>query len=144
VEVSVLVCRPRPEVWDELERIEDHVTWMRDAAAIRFTSDQTRGEGTTFECDTRVGPVRLTDVMRVTDWQVGSTMAVAHQGTVSGTGRFTLVDAPGRATALHWSEDLALPMWLGGPAGARVAAPILRRLWRGNLERLRYRIESSP
>ncbi|HUY23362.1 MAG TPA: SRPBCC family protein [Acidimicrobiales bacterium] len=143
VTVSIEVDAPRPAVWAELERLEDHVAWMRDATAIRFVGDRRRGVGTTFECDTAVGPIRLTDVMEVTSWETGSTMAVVHRGIVTGSGRFTLEDGPGTATTLRWSEQLHFPWWLGGPIGARVAKPVLGALWRGNLRRLRARIDGS-
>ena len=53
VSVSALIAAPRADVWRELEQIEHHATWMLDAVAIRFLSEQRRGVGTTFECDTR-------------------------------------------------------------------------------------------
>jgi hypothetical protein len=130
-------------VWDELERIEDHVTWMRDATAIRFVGDRRRGVGTTFECDTRMGPIRLTDVMEVTGWEPGSSMSVAHRGLVGGTGRFSLDDDATSSTRVRWDERLRFPWWLGGTIGALAARPLLAGLWRGNLRRLRARIEGS-
>ena len=42
---------------------------MADAVAIRFETEQTRGVGTKFLCDTKVGPIRLTDQMEITEWQ---------------------------------------------------------------------------
>jgi len=143
VAVSIAVGVPRPTVWAELERIEDHVEWMRDAAAIRFVGDRRRGVGTTFECDTRVGPIRLTDVMEITDWEPGSRMAVTHRGLVAGSGHFYLEDGPGTATTIRWEERLRFPWWLGRTIGAWVARPVLAALWRGNLRRLRTRVEAS-
>jgi len=143
VGASVEIERTRAAVWEELARIEDHVTWMNDAAAIRFVGAQRRGTGTTFECDTRVGPLRLTDVMEITDWDEPSTMAVAHRGVVIGSGRFHLEDGPGRATSVRWDEHLRFPWWLGGYPGAWVARPILAALWRANLRRLRGRVLST-
>jgi len=130
-------------VWSELERIENHVHWMRDAVAIRFLGDRRRGVGTTFECDTRVGPIRLTDVMEITEWQVGSHMAVVHRGIVTGWGAFHLDDGPGTATTIRWDEHLRFPWYLGGAAGAWVARPVLGALWRGNLRRFGALLEDT-
>jgi polyketide cyclase/dehydrase/lipid transport protein len=143
VAVSTVTAAPRSAVWAELERIEDHVRWMADATAIRFTGSRTRGVGTTFECDTRVGPWRMTDDMEITGWEPGSSMGVVHHGVVTGRGRFTLEDGPGPATTIRWEEELHFPPKWGGGIGARVARPVLAALWRGNLRRLRSRIESS-
>ena len=43
-----------------------------------------------FECDTRVGPFRLTDRMVVTEWRPRRAIGIAHHGIVGGQGRFTL------------------------------------------------------
>jgi hypothetical protein len=143
VAVSTVIAAPRPAVWSELERIEDHVRWMADATAIRFTGPLRRGQGTTFECDTRVGPLRMTDHMEITGWDPGSSMEVVHRGIVTGRGRFTLEEGPGTATTIRWEEELRFPLWWGGGVGARMARPVLASLWRGNLRRLRTRIEAS-
>jgi len=143
VEVAIVVSRPRSAVWNQLARIDDHVEWMRDATALRFVGDRRRGMGTTFECDTKVGPIRLTDIMEITEWEEGAAMAVEHRGLVTGSGRFTLEDGPGVSTTVRWHERLRFPWWLGGTIGAWVASPVLARLWRGNLRRLRARVEAA-
>ena len=33
-------------VWNELERIENHTTWMADAVQLTFVTEQRRGIGT--------------------------------------------------------------------------------------------------
>jgi len=144
VTVSTVVEEPRPVVWGELEKIEDHVEWMLDATAITFVGDRRRGLGTTFECATRVGPIRLTDVMEITGWEPGSRMSVRHSGLIGGSGDFTLSDGPGAATTITWQERLRFPWWMGATMGAVVARPVLAALWRGNLDRLRRRIETTP
>ena len=90
------------EVWAHLRDIADHVTWMADAETIRLTSAQTEGQGTTFECDTKVGPLRLTDVMEITEWEPERRMGVRHTGVVTGTGRFTLAPSARGGTILSW------------------------------------------
>jgi hypothetical protein len=143
IRVSTVIDAAPRRVWRDLEDIASHVEWMRDAAAIRFTSHRRSGVGTAFDCDTRVGPLRLTDRMEVTEWKRGRRMGIRHVGVVTGTGRFTLRRRlRRRGTRFTWEEDLAFPWWMGGPAGAAVARPVLRRMWRGNLARLKHRIES--
>jgi hypothetical protein len=147
VRVSEVVSSERARVWTELARIEDHVEWMRDATAIRFLTATRSGIGTRFECDTRLGPIRLTDIMEITEWETAAAMGVRHTGAVRGSGRFTLSDAPGPATLIEWEEQLTFPWWLGATLGARVACPVVAALWRGNLRRLGRRITagaSSP
>jgi uncharacterized protein YndB with AHSA1/START domain len=140
VRISTVMPVERERVWDELARIENHAEWMLDATAIRFESDQRQGVGTRFECDTRVGPMRVTDVMEVTEWEHGERIGVRHRGAVSGSGRFTLRDAPGAATRVEWEERLLFPWWLGATLGAQLAKPLFIRIWKGNLRRLRDRL----
>jgi uncharacterized protein YndB with AHSA1/START domain len=130
-------------VWQALEVVDAHVDWMADAETIRFLTEQTSGVGTRFECITKVGPIRLTDVMEITEWEPGRSMGVRHTGVVTGTGRFTIDPLDdGRRTRFSWEEELTFPWWLGGRVGAAVGGPtVLRRIWQGNLRRLRPLVE---
>ncbi|HEU4841074.1 MAG TPA: SRPBCC family protein [Ilumatobacteraceae bacterium] len=130
-------------VWRAVEHVDSHVDWMADAETIRFLTAQTAGVGTSFECVTRIGPVRLTDRMEITEWEPGRAMGVRHQGVVTGVGRFTIEPLDdGRRSRFAWEEELRFPWWLGGPLGSAVGGPVvLRRIWQGNLRRLRPLVE---
>lgn len=146
ITVSTVIDASPDEVWAVVEDIASHVEWMADARAIRFTSARSSGVGTTFDCDTRVGPLRLTDRMEITRWEPGRAMGVRHAGLVTGDGVFTLSPAGGwlrrrRATRFEWSERLVFPWWMGGPAGALVGGRVLARVWRRNLRGLKRRVE---
>lgn len=141
VRVCATINAPVSATWSSLEQIGTHVDWMADARSIRFTTNMHQGVGTEFECVTVVGPIRLTDIMSITEWEPREAMGVDHRGVVRGTGRFTLRELPGDRTDFCWEERLTFPWWLGGAIGERVAQPILTRLWRGNLARLRRLIE---
>jgi hypothetical protein len=140
VRVSATVPADRGRVWKELERIEDHVEWMLDATAIRFIGERRTGVGTRFECDTKFGPLHVTDRMEITEWEPDAAMGVHHRGAVNGVGRFSLVEAPGAATVIDWQEELAFPWWLGGRVGGLMAKPLFAAVWRGNLGRLADRV----
>lgn len=114
---------------------------MQDAEAIRITSSTRRGVGTTFDCDTRAGPLRTVDRMEVVEWRPRKAMGVLHVGAVSGEGRFTLRRlGPGR-TRFTWRERLVFPWWLGGRLGGVVGAEVLRVIWKRNLRNLKQMIE---
>jgi uncharacterized protein YndB with AHSA1/START domain len=146
VSVSAEYDASPEQVWSVIEPIESHVDWMADAAVIRFVTDQTRGVGTRFECVTVLGPIRLTDRMEVTEWEPGRAMGVRHDGLVTGTGRFTITPLDGgRRSRFAWDEELQFPWWLGGRVGERVGGQtVMRRIWAGNLERLRRLVEPTP
>ncbi len=142
IRISTVLDAPPEDVWADVQDISSHVEWMADAVAIRFLSEQTRGPGTRFECDTRVGPIKLTDVMEITRWAPGKAMGVRHTGMVTGTGEFTLKKLRGGRTRFQWSEKLIYPIWMGGPLGAFLSKPVLRWVWRRNLSRLAARFSS--
>jgi uncharacterized protein YndB with AHSA1/START domain len=145
ITVSVEIDAPTDRVWEIVEPVERHVDWMADAVAIRFTGEQTRGIGTTFECDTKVGPITLVDKMEITDWEPGERMGVRHSGVVTGSGHFTLepIDL-GRRTRFTWTEELVFPWWLGGPLGALVGGRVVMgAIWRRNLRALARIVEST-
>ena len=129
-------------VWAAVEDIAGHVDWMLDAEAIRFTSPQRTGVGTTFECDTKVGPFRLTDRMEITRWKPGRSMYVRHTGLITGEGGFTLKRARGRRTRFIWDEPLRFPWYYGGPVGAWAAKPVLTAIWNRSLQNLKRIVEA--
>ena len=144
IQVAVEIDAPPADVWSIVEPIERHVDWMANAVAIRFTGESTRGVGTEFECDTKVGPITLTDLMTVTEWQPERTMGVRHTGVVTGTGVFELepIDL-GRRTRFTWTEDLSFPWYLGGRLGEIVGGQaVMKQIWKRNLRRLRSIVEN--
>ncbi|MFP5322339.1 MAG: SRPBCC family protein [Acidimicrobiia bacterium] len=148
ITVSTVIDASPDEVWDAVEDIGSHTGWMADAEEIRITSAQTSGVGTTFECDTKVGPFRLTDLMEITRWEPGRAMGVRHVGIVTGEGTFTLAPAGRRlrrrrATRFTWSEQLTFPWWMGGPLGAAVGGRVLKLIWRRNLRALKEIVEGG-
>jgi hypothetical protein len=141
--VAIDLSATPAQVWQVLEPIEHHVEWMHDAVAIRFQTDQHRGVGTAFLCDTKVGPFTLVDRMEITEWLPGSVMGVRHVGVVTGTGRFTLTPIDlGRRTRFTWDESLTFPWWLGGPLGGWIGGRlVLRAIWKRNLRDLKRIVE---
>lgn len=149
IRVGVEIDATPERVWQVVEPVENHVDWMHDAVAIRFTGEQTRGVGTEFLCDTKVGPFKLVDRMELTEWTPNEAMGVRHTGMVKGEGRFTLTPIDplpgrdGRRTRFTWEETLVFPWWMGGPVGAFVGGKVvLAAIWRRNLRGLRALVET--
>jgi hypothetical protein len=144
IQVSIDINAPVSRVWEIVEPVERHIDWMADAVAIRFQTEQTRGVGTTFFCDTKVGPIKLVDVMTITAWEPNAVMGVTHTGVVTGTGEFTLTALSETTTRFTWTESLVFPWWLGGPIGAIVGGQIvMKAIWRRNLRKLKKLVEAA-
>jgi hypothetical protein len=143
IRVRTVIDATPDQVWEVVRHVENHVDWMHDAVAIRFTSTSTSGEGTTFDCDTKVGPFRLTDKMEITTWVPPRSMGVRHVGMVTGTGEFTIASIASDRTDFAWREDLRFPWWMGGPVGALVGGQVLKLIWKRNLRLLKAIVEAS-
>ena len=145
ITVSIELAASPARVWEIVEPVERHVDWMADAVAIRFTNSQTRGVGTAFDCDTKVGPIKLTDHMEITEWVPEKSMGVKHVGIVTGTGVFTIEPlGNGQYSKFTWSEKLTFPWWLGGPIGEVVGGNIvMKAIWRRNLKKLQALVEKK-
>ena len=144
IRVSIDLQATPQRVWQVVEPVERHVDWMADAVAIRFIGEQTRDVGTTFFCDTKVGPIKLVDRMEITEWVPQQVMGVRHVGVVTGTGRFTLepLDA-GNRTRFTWAEELIFPWWLGASIGSFVGGKVvMRAIWKRNLRKLQQIVEA--
>ncbi|MGF1667325.1 MAG: SRPBCC family protein [Acidimicrobiia bacterium] len=140
INVHVDIAAPLEDVWREAADLPSHAEWMADAESIEFLTDQRAGIGTRMKVATKVGPLRTTDLMEVTEWSEGRSIGVKHSGIVSGAGRFDLAKVAG-GTRFSWTEELTFPLYLGGPATAFFAKPVLGWIWKRNLVGLKDRLE---
>ncbi len=139
IEVQVTVPAAAPTVWADVADVSRHVEWMADAHAIEFLTEQQSGVGTRMAVETRVGPLRTTDVMEFTAWEPPRRMAVRHAGLFTGTGEFLLEPIDDGSTRFTWRETIRFPWFLGSRLGAMAARPILTAVWRRNLKRFAER-----
>ena len=144
ISVSIDLDATPEQVWEVVRDVGGHVEWMADARAIRFVSEQREGVGTTFDCDTQVGPLHLVDRMEITTWEPGRSMGVRHAGLVTGEGAFRLGPLDGgRRTRFAWTEELVFPWYFGGPITAAAARPVFRHIWHRNLSELRRVVDRA-
>lgn len=146
IKLKEVIPAPLDAVWTELADLPSHVHWMADAASLTFLDEQRAGIGTRFDCVTKVGPLKTTDRMIITDWRPRQAIGVRHVGTVNGEGTFSLrrsLRHPRTHTVVTWKETLRFPWYLGGPVGSLVVKPVLRFVWRRNLRRLATRVTSG-
>ncbi len=143
ITVEIELDAPPQVVWSDVRNVASHVEWMHDAESIWFTSATREGVGTTFDCETKVGPIQLTDVMEITEWVEVETMGVRHSGVVTGVGAFSLSPISGDRTLFRWAEELTFPWWLGGPVGEPFGSIILKMIWKRNLQNLSKRFRGG-
>ncbi len=137
IKVSIIIKAPLKTVWNEVSKLENHSNWMNDAEKIDFLSKNNSGVGVKMKVLTKVGPIKLYDYMTVTEWIKEKTIAVDHTGIVSGEGRFNLEKLDEHTTKFDWEETLKFPLYLGGTIGEFFGAPVLKLIWRKNLNNLK-------
>lgn len=138
IEVSIDIPHPPSVVWADVEKLETHVEWMVDAETIEFEGQTKRGVGTVMRVLTKVGPLQTVDVIRVVGWDPPHSIAVRHEGLVTGEGEFRLEETSS-GTRFVWVEILTMPWYFGGRLGSVVAKPVLEAVWRRNLRTLAAR-----
>ena len=143
IKINIEINAPTETVWNAISDIRTHVDWMTDASEIKITSEHTEGKGVTFDCETRVGPLRTTDNMEITEWVSNEIMAISHNGLVSGKGKFQLEKTSNSMTLFKWEENLKFPLYFGGEITGFFAKPILKKIWKKNLHKLKHLVENS-
>tara|TARA_B100001559_G_scaffold313531_1_gene312682 strand:+ start:1852 stop:2343 length:492 start_codon:yes stop_codon:yes gene_type:complete len=143
ISVETIIEASLEEVWESVANIQSHVNWMDDAVSIDFIGDRQQGIGTTFDCETKIGPFKLTDRIEITEWVESKTIGVSHKGLVSGSGQFTLLQLDPIRTTFTWEESLVFPFWMGGPLRNPIGKKILESVWKQNLKNLKELIESG-
>lgn len=141
--VEVVINRDDVQVWKHLSDIGQHCSWMLDAKEIRFTSSSHAGVGTTFDCLTQVGPLRMTDRMEIIEWQKGRAIGVRHVGAVTGLGRFVIRSLGPDETEVTWTERLTFPKWSVPIITGPIIRTVLHRVWTHNLQHLKRIVESE-
>ena len=140
IDVAADVAASPQQLWAYISDMSTHAEWMHDAESIQFVSEARSGVGTQFDVGTKVGPLRTTDRMTVTEWVENEAIGVKHEGIVTGIGRFTL-DGIGERTTFRWTEEIHLPLRFGWRVGEILAKPILTAVWKRNLAELKQRVE---
>ena len=141
IETSIIINKPLDTVWQEVKVMENHVNWMEDAVKIDILSENNSGIDTKMNVLTKVGPIKLTDIITVTEWKEKESIGVVHEGIVTGEGIFYLKALNESQTEFKWEETLKFPIYLGGTIGEFFGSYFLKYIWKKNLKNLKEIIE---
>ena len=134
---------PPEVVWDLLTDWEHQGDWMLEASDFRVVGDQREGVGVEAKATVRIAGIRTRDRIRVSMWEPPRILVIDHLGWVKGAGEIQLVPIR-EGTRIRWRETLFAPRMLGpvGRLGLRLAAPLMRRIFRRDLRVLRSLVRS--
>ncbi len=142
IRTSVVVHAPIERVWDVLADLEGQPRWMRDLKAVRIEGQGPIGVGTRAEGDVRILGLSVVDPITITAFEPPRRFAIRHEGRFSGDGDIRLDPGDTGTTIVRWSETLAPPSF--PQLAGRCLAPVLRRVFQADLDRLRDLVETRP
>lgn len=95
------------------------------ATRVRVVSGDGRSVGSEVTATTGIGPLGITDTMRLTVWAPPRRCEVVHTGrVVRGTAAFAVQPRGRGSSRFVWSEQLDLPLGAVGRLGFRVLRPV--------------------
>jgi uncharacterized protein YndB with AHSA1/START domain len=146
IETSVIIDAPIEEVWRVLVDLEAQPRWMRDLKTVRIrgSGKDRLGVGSRADGDVRIFGVQVLDPITITAFEPPRHFGIRHESRFKGSGDIRLdPGVDGTTTIVRWSEVIVPPHLphLGG----WLLAPVLRRVFQADLERLRDVVEiGSP
>ncbi|MGH2511813.1 MAG: SRPBCC family protein, partial [Candidatus Limnocylindrales bacterium] len=132
---------PIERVWLRLAEVERQPEWMVDLKWVRIETPGPIRVGSRASALVRIMGIGVADPVEVIEFVPPHAYAVRHEGHFQGSGVFHLeaLEGNGGRTRVTWDETLIppiLPNLLG-----LILAPILGRVFRADLERLRDQLE---
>lgn len=134
------IARPPSAVWPYLVDWEHLDRWMEEISDVRVVTGHRHGLGVEAEATVRIGGISTRDHIRVTRWEPPRVLEIAHLGWVRGSGHMELTPT-GDQSVLAWRELLVAPWGPVGALGMRAFRPVLRRVFRRDIRRLRHLVE---
>ena len=134
LEMSETMPGPPEVVWHLITDWEHQDDWMLEASDFVVLSDFREGVGMEAEATVKIGGIKTRDKVRVTAWEPGKRLGIAHEGWVSGSGDMFLTKLGGDRTHLYWREELYPPLGFAGALGISAFKPIMYRIFKRDLK----------
>ncbi len=125
------------EAWRLLTAWERQPAWMRDAASVRLLTERRDGTGVQLAVRTRILSIPLfTERLEVVAWEPPRRLVIAHRSFIHGVGVWRVDPVPD-GSLFRWVEEVSLPVPVLGWIALAIYRPIMRRLMRGAMRKLR-------
>ncbi|MEJ2867519.1 SRPBCC family protein [Actinomycetospora sp. OC33-EN08] len=141
ITVGVDVEAPADVVWKAVTDWEGQSEWML-ATTVKVTAGDGVGTGSELAATTGLGPLGVTDTMRIVGWDPPHRATVVHTGSfVRGSGTFTVVELGPSRSRFEWGERLDLPLGVLGAIGWPLVSPVFRLALLYSLRKLAARCQ---
>lgn len=119
---------PPEIVWELITDWEHQDDWMLEASDFAVVSSHREGVGVEAEATISIGGIKTRDRVRITQWEPGRLLGIAHLGWVSGHADMKLLPSNG-STRLVWREHFTPPLGVVGALGMTLFKPIMCRIF---------------
>ena len=138
----VVVDAPIEAVWAVVTDVAFQPEWMAEMKELVLDPPGRAHVGQRGEATVRILAFTVGDTVEVTEVVPPRRYAIRHLGLFKGGGVITLEPgADGMTTIVRWEETLVPPLL--PQLGALAQAPILRRIFQADLERLGQLVETG-
>jgi uncharacterized protein YndB with AHSA1/START domain len=142
IRTGTKVDAPIDEVWAVLADIERQPQWMVEMKVVRLLTAGPIGVGTRGEAHVRIFGIGVSDPVEVIEFVPPFRFGIQHRGLFGGSGTITLDTLDGgRRTRVEWAETIVPPVFPS--LGSLVQAPILKRIFQADLDRLATIVEAD-
>ncbi len=128
LEMRAMLPGPPEVVWELITDWEHQDDWMLEASDFAVVSSHREGIGVLAEATISIGGIKTRDRVRITQWEPGQVLGIAHLGWVSGHADMRLLPSNG-STRLVWSEHFTPPLGVVGALGLTLFKPIMYRIF---------------
>jgi hypothetical protein len=139
---AVHAAAPADAVWERVSDIPSQPRWMHDLKDVRILSPGPVGVGTRMEGHVRILGIPAPDPVVITAWDPPRRYAIRHLGPFKGRGEIVVKAERDGTSVVTWEETLVAPILPN--IAALVLRPVLERVFRADLDRLRRLVESRP
>ena len=128
LEMRAMLPGPPEVVWELITDWEHQDDWMLEASDFAVVSSHREGVGVEAEATISIGGIKTRDRVRITQWEPGRLLGIAHLGWVSGHADMKLLPSNG-STRLVWREHFTPPLGVVGALGMTLFKPIMCRIF---------------
>ncbi|MBA3628122.1 MAG: SRPBCC family protein [Actinobacteria bacterium] len=128
LEMRAMLPGPPEIVWELITDWEHQDDWMLEASDFAVVSSHREGIGVEAEATISIGGIKTRDRVRITQWEPGQLLGIAHLGWVSGHADMKLLPSNG-STRLVWREHFTPPLGVVGALGMTLFKPIMCRIF---------------
>ena len=128
LEMRAMLPGPPEVVWELITDWEHQDDWMLEASDFAVVSSHREGIGVEAEATISIGGIKTRDRVRITQWEPGRLLGIAHLGWVSGHADMKLLPSNG-STRLVWREHFTPPLGVVGALGMTLFKPIMCRIF---------------